>query len=58
MVGTWVRSGCWQARQGGWLLSLPDWQQIHGATFLFNTPMAGARPFLPWPDLGFWLLLA
>lgn len=45
-------------RQGGWLQSFPGWQQIHRATLLLGTPMADARPFLPWPDLGFWPLLA
>lgn len=45
-------------RQGRWFQSLPGWQQIHGATLLLSIPMAGARPFHPWPDLGVWLLLA
>uniref|UniRef100_A0A8U8BYR2 Uncharacterized protein n=1 Tax=Geospiza parvula TaxID=87175 RepID=A0A8U8BYR2_GEOPR len=58
VVGTWARGGRCQTRQGGWLLSLPGWQQIHGATLMLSTLMAGARPFLLWPDLGFWLLLA
>lgn len=45
-------------RQGRWFQSLPGWQQIHGATLLLSIPMAGARAFHPWPDLGVWLLLA
>lgn len=58
MVGTWARGGRCQTRQGGWLLSFLGWQQIHGATLLLSTPMTGASPFLLWPDLGFWVLLA